>query len=93
MYKYLASNLVKVTRSCEVGKMSKQREAFKAFLELQQYCDNTLCEDCCFCLGNDHDNEGYCVFDGGLAQADDEREEISKRVYFLEQLELEMGKK
>ena len=72
--------------------MSKQSEAFKAFLKLQRYCDNTPCEECCFCLGNDHDNEGYCVFDGGLAQADDEREEVSKRVYFLEQLKLEMGK-
>ena len=62
---------------------SKHSDAFKAFVELQRYCDNTPCEECCFCLGNDHDNEGYCVFDGGLAQADDEREEISKRVYFL----------
>ena len=75
--------------------MSKHSEAFKHFLALQEYCEDKDCDNCCFCLGKDHDNEGYCPFDTYficpkyIASETDEHEQISKRVYFLEELEKE----
>lgn len=72
--------------------MSKHSEAFKSLLTLQHYCNERHCDDCCFRIGSDHDNTGYCAFGvDGLAW--DYYEEISKRVYFLEQLEMEMAEK
>lgn len=78
--------------------MSKHREAFKAFLELKRYTTGRECDNCCFCLGKDHDNDGYCPFNSYFVcpqfiAADYEHTEISERVYFLEQLELEQGEK
>ena len=43
--------------------MSNHSEAFKAWLTVEQYCNNTDCDNCCFYLGKDHDNEEYCPFD------------------------------
>ena len=67
--------------------MSKHSEAFEALLTLQRYCENRDCDDCCFNL------DGYCPFDTHYVCvkyiADDLHEELSKRVYFLEQLEIE----
>ena len=68
--------------------MTKHSEAFKALLTLQQYCENRKCEECCFYLGDDHDNTGYCDLDN-WDKAD--TFEISKRVYFLEQLDIEVA--
>lgn len=74
--------------------MSKHSDAFEAWLEVQHYCEDRECDDCCFSLGKDHDSEGYCPFDTyflcpKFITDGDVHEEISKRVYFLEQLELD----
>jgi len=77
--------------------MSKHSEAFKAWLTVEQYCNDTDCDNCCFSLGKDHDSEGYCPFDTYFLCpkyiAEDLHEEISKRVHYLEQLEIEEEKK
>ena len=73
--------------------MSKHSEAFKAWLTVEQYCNDTDCNNCCFYLGKDHDNEEYCPFDTYFLCpkyiAEDLHEELSERVYHLEQLEIE----
>ncbi len=77
--------------------MSKHSEAFKAWLTVEQYCNDTDCDNCCFCLGKDHDSEGYCPFDTYFLCpkyiAEDLHEELSERVYYLEQLEIEEEEK
>ena len=73
--------------------MIKHSEAFKAWLTVERYCDDTDCDNCCFSLGKDHDSEGYCPFDTYFLCpkyiAEDLHEELSKRVHYLEQLEIE----
>ena len=68
------------------GRMTDHREAFKSFITLQRYCENRGCEDCCFYLGDDHDNTGYCDLDNWDSAS---ILEISKRVSFLEDVESE----
>ena len=71
--------------------MNEHSVAFKHLLALQDYCEKRVCENCCFYLGDDHDNTGYCVFDNGLPPSEmlvlDEHEQISKRVDFLASIE------
>lgn len=73
--------------------MSKHSEAFKAWLTVQHYCENRECDNCCFALGKDHDSEGFCPFDTYFLCpqyiTDGLHEEISNRVYFLEQMEMD----
>ena len=77
--------------------MSKHSEALKAWLTVEQYCNDMDCDNCCFSLGKDHDSEGYCPFDTYFLCpkyiAEDLHEELSERVYYLEQLEIEEEEK
>ena len=66
--------------------MTVHSEAFKALLTLERYCEERKCEDCCFYLGDDHDNTGYCDLDCWDVA---DTPTISKRVHFLEELDIE----
>ena len=75
--------------------MTVHSEAFKALLTLERYCEDRECDDCCFHLDEYGYGDGYCPFDTHYLCpkyiANDLHEDISKRVYFLEQLDIEVA--